>query len=158
MVTVLMMSAKMATPGLFKLKVFWKKGYNVTNKFLLCDLNYIVNVVMRLKLGNSNTFMREVIITSMLWGLSQKNPSFWGVVWVQVQWFETGTTYGLEILNQCLKRVKTKSQKVLWANSYICTSYKRKTGRGPFLAHPSWNRVKGTLMQIWKSAYIFKFI
>ena len=77
-----MMSAKMATPGLFKLKVFWKKGYNVTNKFLLCDLNYIVNIV---KLDNSNIFMREVIITSMLWGLNQKNPFFWGVVWVQVQ-------------------------------------------------------------------------
>ena len=80
-----MMSAKMATTALFKLKVFWKKGYNVTNKFLLCDLNYIVNVVMRLKLGNSNIFMREVIITSMLWGLNQKNHFFWGVVWVQVQ-------------------------------------------------------------------------
>ena len=42
MVTILMMSAKMATPGLLKIKIFWKKGYDViisvydvTNKFLL---------------------------------------------------------------------------------------------------------------------------
>ena len=35
------MSAKMATPGLLKIKIFWKKGYDViisvydvTNKFL----------------------------------------------------------------------------------------------------------------------------
>ena len=29
MVTILMMSAKMATPGLCKIKVFWKKDYDV---------------------------------------------------------------------------------------------------------------------------------
>ena len=29
MVTTLMMSAKMATLGLLKIKVFWKKGYDV---------------------------------------------------------------------------------------------------------------------------------
>ena len=29
MVAVLMMSAKMATLGLFKIKVFWNKGYDV---------------------------------------------------------------------------------------------------------------------------------
>ena len=53
MVTILMMSAKMATPDLCKVKVFWKKGYNViisvsdvTNKTLLRDSNDIVDVVM----------------------------------------------------------------------------------------------------------------
>ena len=34
----------------------------------------------------------------------------------------------LEILHQCGKRVKTKSQKVLGANSYVCRSYRGKTG------------------------------
>ena len=29
MATILMMSAKMATPGLRKVKVFWKKGYDI---------------------------------------------------------------------------------------------------------------------------------
>ena len=40
--------------------------------------------------------------------------------------------YGLEFLNQCGKRVKTKSQKVFWANIYACTSYGGKTDRGGF--------------------------
>ena len=39
----------------------------------------------------------------------------------------TGTRYSLEILHQGGKRVKTKSQKVLGANSYVCRSYKGKT-------------------------------
>ena len=53
MVTILMMSAKMATPGLLKIKVFRNKGYyviisvyDVVNKNLLRDSNYIVDVVM----------------------------------------------------------------------------------------------------------------
>ena len=48
-----MMSAKMATPGLYKKAVFWSKGYDViitvddvTNKILSRDSNYIVGVFM----------------------------------------------------------------------------------------------------------------
>ena len=41
---------------------------------------------------------------------------------VQAQKFGTGTRYGLEITYECGKRVKTKSQKVLGANSYVCRS------------------------------------
>ena len=51
--TILIISAKLATPGLFKIKIFQNKGYNViipdydfTNKNLLSDSNYIVDVVM----------------------------------------------------------------------------------------------------------------
>ena len=72
-VTSLMMSAKMATPGLLKIKIFWNKGYDViiyvhdiTNKILSRDSNYIVHVVMWPKFGNSNISMREVIIISIL--------------------------------------------------------------------------------------------
>ena len=53
MVTILMMSAKMATPSLLMIKVFLKKGYDViisvhdvTNKVFSPDSNYNVNVVM----------------------------------------------------------------------------------------------------------------
>ena len=53
MVTSLMMSAKMATLGFLKVKVFEDNGYDViifiyavTNKFLSYDLNYVVDVVM----------------------------------------------------------------------------------------------------------------
>ena len=47
------MSAKMATPGLLKIAVFWNKGYDaiisvdhVTNIILSRDSNYIVDVFM----------------------------------------------------------------------------------------------------------------
>ena len=53
MVTILMMSAKLATPGRLKTQIFRYEGYNdiileydVTNKVLSRDLNYIVDVVM----------------------------------------------------------------------------------------------------------------
>ena len=73
MVIILMMSAKMATPGLLKTMVFWNKGYDViipahdvTNKILSSHSNYIVNVVMWPKFGNTSISVREVIITSIL--------------------------------------------------------------------------------------------
>ena len=72
-VTILVMSAKMATPDLPKIKVFWKIGYDViiyvhdvTNKILSCGSNYMVDVVMWRKIGNSSISMREVIIISIL--------------------------------------------------------------------------------------------
>ena len=53
MITSLMMSAKLATPGLLKINIFRNKGYDiiirdydVTNKILSRDSNYIVDVVM----------------------------------------------------------------------------------------------------------------
>ena len=73
MVTILMMSAKMATPGLFKIRVFWNKGYDViisdhdvTNKFLYGDSNYIIDMVMWPNFGNCSVTMTKVIITSIL--------------------------------------------------------------------------------------------
>ena len=68
-----MMSAKMTTPGLLKITVFWSKGYDViisvddvTNKILSRDSNYIVDVFMWPKFGNCSISMRKVIITSIL--------------------------------------------------------------------------------------------
>ena len=52
LVIILMMSTKMATPGFLKVTIFWNKSYDVTNKILLSDLNYIVDVVMWPKFGN----------------------------------------------------------------------------------------------------------
>ena len=67
-----MMSA-IATSGLLKTKVFWNKGYDViitthdvANKILSRDSNYIVDVVMWPKFGNSSISVRGVIITSIL--------------------------------------------------------------------------------------------
>ena len=67
------MLAKMATPGLLKIMVFWNKGYDVTspvddvtNKILSRDSSYIADVFMWSKFGNSRISMREVISTSIL--------------------------------------------------------------------------------------------
>ena len=67
------MSAKVATPGLLKIKIFWKKGYDikiyahdVTNKILSCDSNYIIDVVLWPNFGNHSISMKEVIIISIL--------------------------------------------------------------------------------------------
>ena len=63
----------------------------------------------------------------------------------QNQKFGTSTRNKLEILHQCGKGVKVKSQKVLGTNSNVCRSYKGKTGRWTFLPTPPppiLNRVK----------------
>ena len=67
MVAVLMVSAKLATLSVFKIKVFWNKedqviiyAPDVTSKVLSRDSNYIVDMVMRSKLGS----IKEVAITS----------------------------------------------------------------------------------------------
>ena len=85
MITILIMSAKMATPGFLKIRVFWNKGYDViisvhgfTKKVLSRDSNY---VVMWPKFGNCAISMRKVIITSILQGFDQKNRFFEGCLW-----------------------------------------------------------------------------
>ena len=84
MVTILIMSAKMASWGLFKIQVFWYKGHDViifvhevTNKILLRDSNSVADVVMWPKFGNSSISMREAIITSILKGFDQKSGKNW---------------------------------------------------------------------------------
>ena len=67
MIAILMMSAKMATLGLSKIKVFGKKGYDVIiyvydaiNKNLPPDSKYIIDVVMWRNFGNSSNSVRKV--------------------------------------------------------------------------------------------------
>ena len=62
-----MMSTKMATLELFKIKILWNIGYDViisvhdiTNKILARDSNFIVDVVIWPKFGNSSISMREI--------------------------------------------------------------------------------------------------
>ena len=68
-----MMSAKMTTPDLLKITVFWNKGYDViisgvdfTNKILSRDSNYIVDVFIWPRFGNCRISMREVV-TASIW-------------------------------------------------------------------------------------------
>ena len=70
---ILLMSAKVCTPVFLKTKIFWNKSYDIitsvhdiTNKISSWDSNYIVDVVMWPKCGNSSIFVREFIIISVL--------------------------------------------------------------------------------------------
>ena len=78
--------AKVATLGLLKIKAFWNKSYDVmisahgVTKEIYS--NYIVDVAMWPKFGNSRISMREVIITPVLSRFDQKNHLFWAVVLV----------------------------------------------------------------------------
>ena len=49
-----------------------------------------------------------------------------------ISMIEETLTLGRAVLHQCGKRVETKSQNVLVANSYVCKSYREKTGWGLF--------------------------
>ena len=73
MITILMVSEKIAALGLIQLKIFWNKSndlkifvYEVTKKKFLRDSNYIVDVVMWPKLGDCSISMGEVVITLVL--------------------------------------------------------------------------------------------
>ena len=67
-----MMSAKLVTLSVLKIKIFWNwdddviiSVHDVANKTLLRDSIYIVDVAMWPKFGNSNISMTEVIIASI---------------------------------------------------------------------------------------------
>ena len=73
MVSIWMMLGNMATVALLNIKIFWNKGYDViflvhdaNKKILSIDSNYIVDLVIWPKFGNSSTSIREIIITSLL--------------------------------------------------------------------------------------------
>ena len=111
----------MATLSLLKITVFWKKGYGVI------------------------IFVHDVTNQILLQGFDQKNHFFEGCSWIKFNNLELALGMALT-LHQCDKKVKTKSQKVLRANSYICISYRGKIGRGCLFAPPPplpiFNRVK----------------
>ena len=88
MVIVLMKSAKMATLGLLVYKNYDARIpiYEVTNKTLSRDSNYIVNVVMWPNAGNSSIYFYERSYYNLnfvrIW---PEKLFFWEVVFVQVQ-------------------------------------------------------------------------
>ena len=85
-----MISAKLATLGLLKIKFTWSKGYDViifalgvTNKILSRYLNYIVDVVIWTKFGTSSIFYDRIYQNLNFTRISPE--FFWGVLLVQVQ-------------------------------------------------------------------------
>ena len=86
------MSTKIATSVLLKIKVFWIKDYYViysvydVNKILSDDPNYIVDVVMWPKSGNSSICIRSYhnINFTRIW--PEKNPFMGGGGGGQLGW------------------------------------------------------------------------
>ena len=129
----------MATPGLFKITVFWNKVYgviitidDVTKEILSRDSNYIVDEFMWPKFGNCSI------------SRSYDNLNFIRI-WPQKLLFLRGGLGSSSIiwdshwtldLHQCDKKIKNKSHRVFGTNSYVCRSYRGKNGRGEGLFGP----------------------
>ena len=87
-----------------KIKEFWNKGYgvityvhNVTNQFLLYDSNYIADMSMWTKFGNSNISITEFIITSILWGFDQKKHFFEVPCWFKCNHLRQALSMALKL-------------------------------------------------------------
>ena len=86
-----MVTLLMATLGLLKIKVFWKKGYDViisahdaTNKILLRDSICIEDEVCDQDLVTLSLLWEKLSQPQFYKNLNRRN-TFWGVVLVQVQ-------------------------------------------------------------------------
>ena len=116
MFTILMMPAKLATPGLLKINIFWNKSYDViipdydvASNILLSDSNYVADAVLSPKFGNS---MREVIIRSFLFGFDQKKNAFFeGWSWFKFNNLGLALDMALKFYTSVEKRLKLKVRK-----------------------------------------------
>ena len=113
---ILLMSAKLPTPGLLKIKIFKNEvyddiiaDYDVTSKMLSRDSNYVAHVVMWPKFGNSSIPMREVIITSRIW---PEKPLFFEV-WPRFKFNNLGLALvmKLKFYTSVVKGLKLKFRK-----------------------------------------------
>ena len=115
MVGILIMSAKLTTVGLLKIKTFWYKGCDViisvhdaTKKALSRDSNHIVNMVMWPKFGKSSITVREVVITLILSGFDQKNLFFEGCSWFKFNNLGLALGMGLKFYTSVAKELNLK--------------------------------------------------
>ena len=126
--------------------MYWNKAYDfitfvydVTNKILWGESNYIVDLVMWPKFFNSNISMREVIIISILQGFDQKNH-FEGSSLSRFNHFGLALRIALKFYTSVAKRLNLKIRK-FWGLIAVFKIYWGKTGRGTFLSPRILNRV-----------------
>ena len=142
LVIILMMSAKW---WFLKVKVFWNKDYDVripihdvTNKILSRGSTYIIDVVMWPKLGNSSTSMKEVIITSILQGIDQKNHIFKKWSWFKFNNLGVAQGMALKLYTSVAKRLKLQFRKFLGLILTFVEVTGEKLVGGPLCPLPSW--------------------
>ena len=140
MVTIFMMSAKMTTLSFLEIKIFWDEDYgtiisvhDVTNKILTCHSNYVVVSVMWPKFGNSSISVREVIMTSILYGFDQK---FWPILvwpWNLYQFGKSVKTINTSMVKALKLKVRKFSGLIL---TFVEVTGEKLVG-GPFCpTHP----------------------
>ena len=78
---------------------------------LLRNLNWIVDVVMWPNFGYSSIFMREVIITQILYGFHQKTRIFGGWSWFNFNNLRLVLCKALKVYNSMGRRLKLKLRK-----------------------------------------------
>ena len=141
-----MMSAKLATPGFLKIKIFRSKGYDVIipdcdviNKIFSRESNYIVDAVMWPKFGICSISMREVIITSNFKEFDQKNTFF--EAWSRFKFSNLGLALGmtLKFYTSVSKGSKLKVRKFLELSPTLVEVTGKKLVEGAF--PPILNRV-----------------
>ena len=137
-----MIPAKLATPGLLKIKVFWNKGSGVinfiidaTNIILSSSSNYIVDVVMWPNFGYSSIFMIEVIITQIYDGFDQKT-NFEG--WPSLKFNNSRLVIGMALKCYCsvtkgltLKQLRGGGQSIWLPPVVFWKMYLLKSGWNP---------------------------
>ena len=143
-----MMSAKMATSGLLKITVFWNKCYDVimyvddvTNKILSRDSNYVVDVFMWPKFGNSSIGMREVI-TTLIKDLTRKTTYFEGWSWLKFNNLGLALGMNVKFCTRVAKGLKLRVRK-FWGpiRTFVEVTGRKLVGRA-FLPRPNLNKVK----------------
>ena len=147
-----MMSAKLTTPGFLRIKIFQKKGYGViilyydaTNKKLSHYLTYIADGVTWPKYGNSSISIREVIITSILYRLNQKNYFFEGCSWFKFNNLELALGMTLTFYSRVAKGLKLNVRKFCGLSPTFVEVKGEKLVGGTFFAPlPSWIGLKVT--------------
>ena len=112
------MSAKMAYPVLLKIRILWNKGYyaiysvyDVIDKILSHNSNYIVNVVIWPKFGNSSICKRDVIITSTSYRFDQKTFFLKGWSWFKFINLRLALGTNLKFYTSLSKELKLKVRK-----------------------------------------------
>ena len=143
MVTILMMSAKMVTLGLLKIKLIWNNCYDVIifvygviNNILPCDSNDILYGIIWPKFGNSSISMREVIVTSISSVFDQRGRRRW---WSWFKFNNLGLVRGtnLKLYTSVEKRLKLKF-KMFWGliPKFVEATWEKQIGQ-TFLTAPS---------------------
>ena len=144
----------MATPALLKIKIFWNKSYyliysvyDVTNKHLSHDSIYIMDVVMWPKFGSSSICIRVYHTLNFIRIWPKKTAFFDRWSWFKFNNLGLARGTKLKFYTSLSKGSKLKVRKFFGLISYVCRSYREKTGRGgAFLPlSPILNRVKGNI-------------